>query len=358
MRPCEALEFNLAALSEGDIRAGHELADEARDEHLAGDSVARDSGRVVDSRSVEVICLVKRVARVRADADAQWWRCARKRGVNRHVDRSRTRNGTPRTRKGEHRTVALSLDNRPTVCCGRISDYLVVLADDVEPAVIAQPAGQDGRVDDVREDDRHRSIGGERLVQIGPVYPDLFLELLEADGQLASKHLLVRDPCRQMKLHDFPLAALEVQDPRDAKVGRLLRHTNEDPGAGPADAPFLPGFDLVPLERKASGLFPLRLPNGAMLAVPPLGVVGAHGEHARMLREPAEACFGVGAPCRRHKAVDDTTDLRRRLHAQRLRRMPSKFETPARPPRRVCTSARRASFHKLCGHYGGRCSRR
>ena len=67
-------------------------------------------------------------------------------------------------------------------------------------------------------------------------------------------------------------------------------------------------------------------------------------EHARMLREPAEAPFGVGAPCRRHKAVDDTTDLRRRLHAQRLRRMPSEFETPARPPRRVCTSARRASF--------------
>ena len=170
VRPFEALEFDLAALSEGNIRAGHELADEARDEHLAGDGVARESGRVVDSRSVEVICLVKRVARVRADADAQWWRCVRKRGVNRHVDRSRTRNGTPRTRKGEHRTVALSLDNRPTVCCGRISDYLVVLADDVEPAVIAQPSGQDGRVDDVREDDRHRSIGGERLAQIGRSY--------------------------------------------------------------------------------------------------------------------------------------------------------------------------------------------
>jgi pimeloyl-ACP methyl ester carboxylesterase len=62
----------------------------------------------------------------------------------------------PMPRRCPRRTPAC-LPTAPAI--GRSSS--VACSEQLDPGVVTEPSGQDRRVDDVREDDRHRAVGGE-----------------------------------------------------------------------------------------------------------------------------------------------------------------------------------------------------
>src|SRR5437588_7454013 len=84
----------------------------------------------------------------------------------------------------------------------------------------------------------------------------------------------------------------------------------------PADAPFLPGVDLVRSDREnTSKLLDLTAPDRPRLAsTPPLGRIGAHDERALMFRQPLKT-LNIPFRYRPRPSVDDTPDFLRWLHA-------------------------------------------
>src|SRR5215207_3016977 len=123
-----------------------------------------------------------------------------------------------------------------------------------------------------------------------------------------------------MHVHHLPLAAFEVEDVagtsldgRPAPFDRLVH-------ARPADAPFLPGIDLVRAdEERAVELLQLTAPERPRLApAPPLRGVGSDDEGAGMVREAREHRLGVAIRDRPRQAIDDPPDLLGRLHRASL----------------------------------------
>ena len=147
--------------------------------------------------------------------------------------------------EGEHRSVALGLDDGAAVRRGDLLITRVVPADDLDPGVVAEPGQHDGRVDDVREHDRDRAIDGERGERSG---------FSRWTACSSSSSVTVNDLPetstfgrreRPVHVHDLPLAVLEVEDVASRAlrgsslpVDRLLH-------ARPPDGPFFPGVDLV-----------------------------------------------------------------------------------------------------------------
>ena len=137
------------------------------DQHLSSERLAREARGVVHGIAEKVIGFADSVACVNTDPDADW-----RRGVLEHpsdpgLDLLRTRNRPPRTREREHRAITLGLDDAPALSTSGAFDDRVVLPKNVEPDVIAEPVVQDGRVDDVREHDRHRAVRGKRGRKVG-----------------------------------------------------------------------------------------------------------------------------------------------------------------------------------------------
>jgi hypothetical protein len=67
MRAVEALQLDIPALEERDSRVADEIVDEARDEHLTAERIARDPRGVVDRGPEETIGLLQDVG--------PWTRC-------------------------------------------------------------------------------------------------------------------------------------------------------------------------------------------------------------------------------------------------------------------------------------------
>ncbi len=157
--------------------------------------------------------------------------------------------------------------------------------------MVAEPAEQDGRVDDVGEDDRHRAVGGERARDVGLLALDRLLELLEADRQRlarGSRHSISgTDQCAWTILHS-PRSRWRTTVPRASYAHRL----------GSARSPSRLAHPTVPSsqasisfqrerERHPAHLLDLAPPDGAILALPPFCRIAADHEHTGLLRHPS-----------------------------------------------------------------------
>src|SRR5205807_7967727 len=119
-----------------------------------------------------------------------------------------------------------------------------------------------------------------------------------------------------MRLYDLPVAMLQPEDVGRPGFERSPFHADRLLHSRPADAPFLPGVDLVRSDREnASKLFDLPAPDRPRLApTPPLGRIGSDDQRARVYRQPLETLsvpfrYGPGP------SFDDTPDFLRWLHA-------------------------------------------
>ena len=70
-------------------------------------------------------------------------------------------------REGEHRFVALRLDDGAVMGGGDFPDQLVVALDDRHPGRVTEPRQRGRRVDDVGEYDRNRAIESARGGEVG-----------------------------------------------------------------------------------------------------------------------------------------------------------------------------------------------
>src|SRR5438132_8286394 len=109
---------------------------------------------------------------------------------------------------------------------------------------------------------------------------------------------------------------LEPEDVGRPGFERFRFHADRLFHGRPADAPFLPGVDLVRSDRENSPkLRDLMAPDRPRLApTPPLGRIGADDERAGMLRQPLETVI-VPFRYRPGPSVDDTPNFLRWLHA-------------------------------------------
>src|SRR5262249_23561762 len=128
-------------------------------EYLATERLAGDARRIVDGRTEEIVGFLQRVAGVNADSDADRRRTVGECTSDLSLDRLRARHSPSSTRKGEHRPVALGLDDGSAMIRGGLFDHGVVSEDEVAPRMVTEAGEQDGGVDYVGEDDRHRAVG-------------------------------------------------------------------------------------------------------------------------------------------------------------------------------------------------------
>ena len=189
-------------------------------------------------------------------------------------------------------------------------DHRIVPADDLDPGVVAESGEHDGRVDDVREDDRDRAVDSERSGQVRLGALERPFELVERDRQRPSESLLVRPRERPVDVDHLPLAVLEVEDVRRAGLERPALPVDRLLDPRPADCPLFPGMDLSRRDREGPGLLHLLSPDRPRLFAPPeLGRVRPDHQRADMVRQPREIRVGVACRDRHRPPLDDAADL-------------------------------------------------
>jgi len=86
----------------------------------------------------------------------------------------------------------LRLDDGAAVLRGCLVDDGVVASQAVEPSAVTEAAEQDCGIDDVREDDRHRSLGVERPRKVRSFVLDDLRQLVDRDRQRSPERLEFR----------------------------------------------------------------------------------------------------------------------------------------------------------------------
>ena len=142
--------------------------------------------------SEEAVRLLDRIARVNADPDPDRGRVIGKRRRHVALNCLSTCDCASRARKRKHRAVSLCLDDRAAVDCRDVPDERVVASQDLSPRVIAEARREDGRIDDVGEDDRDRAVDRERCKEIWLLAFDGSLERLEADREFPAEEIHIR----------------------------------------------------------------------------------------------------------------------------------------------------------------------
>src|SRR5262245_63898230 len=123
--------------------------------------MAGDPGGVVDGCAEELLAFAERVTGVDADPNPQRRRYVGVLRGDAALDRFGTRHGPPCAGEREHRSVALSIDDRAVMRRSLLLDGGMVLSQKTNPVLVAETSEQDRGVDDVGEDDRHGSIRSE-----------------------------------------------------------------------------------------------------------------------------------------------------------------------------------------------------
>ena len=105
------------------------------------------------------------------------------------LDRLRARDCASRARKRKHRTVTLRFYDRAVVISRDVADDRFVASEDIAPSVVAKARGEDGRVDDVCEDDRHGPVNREGGKQIWSLARDRSFKCPEADREFPAEEI-------------------------------------------------------------------------------------------------------------------------------------------------------------------------
>jgi hypothetical protein len=140
---------------------------------------------------------------VEADPHPQWLvelRVVELRQVALHVDGAFE--PAARAGVGDHEA-ALRLDLVAAVLADAVADHRVVGSECLEPAAIAEPLVERGRVLDVGEQDRHRPVGGGGAGQVG-------LLLLDP-REHAIDHALAPEPADQPRIRGLRRSRLPTR---------------------------------------------------------------------------------------------------------------------------------------------------
>src|SRR3990170_4996638 len=165
-----ALERLDAAVGKGDVEAGREGLDGLGGDHLAGPGLGHEPRGDVHGDAAYLTPAQLDLAGVdaRADLDA---------GLAQHVaDLEGAADGAPWPVERRQDAVAGGAVKAATVQGHALADDLVVLVEDLTPAAVAEPCGEVGRPDHVRDQD-----GRERAVDLGsaPGAGDELLDLVD-----------------------------------------------------------------------------------------------------------------------------------------------------------------------------------
>jgi hypothetical protein len=238
------------------------------------------------------------------------------------LDGLRARHRTSRRREGEHESVPLALDDRPSVLLGRASDDLVVCAQDVEPASVAEERVQPQRVLDVREGDRHRPIRRRGLRQVRPGLAHGLGDLVDRLGEEEPVVLVGRGD-RAVPVHDLPVAVLQMEHAGEAVLhGSSRRRFDLRSRRGPPHRAFAQRTHVVD---QAPGVSATELthlldphPSGRLPFEPDLIRIGAEPLEAWEPGEPVAHRLRVAVAKRLEEAGHDALQLFGWLHGPSL----------------------------------------
>src|SRR5829696_1979284 len=149
----DALEAAGAAVGQGAVGAGDQVADGPGDEDLPGGGLAEDAGGDVDGDPADVVAADFDLAGVQAGADLEVD------VAELLAEADRAGDGPPGAVEGGQEAVAGRLDHPPAPLLDQAAADVVVDLEQVPPAAVAELAGPLGRGHDVGEQDRGQHPG-------------------------------------------------------------------------------------------------------------------------------------------------------------------------------------------------------
>src|SRR5262249_277823 len=144
VRALEPLQLHFTSLEEVDAGASDEIVHHVGHQHLAAEGLARYARRAMHGGAEDVGGPAQCVTGVNSDPDADRGRAIGERTGDLVLDRLRALERAAHAREGEHRSVALGLDDGATLCSGRLLNHGVMPPEEIEPGLVTEARDQDG----------------------------------------------------------------------------------------------------------------------------------------------------------------------------------------------------------------------